>query len=90
MISIHFFFNINLQKIRIKSFECPKSIRNYKEKYLEHQTLGRRVVCPIGPAYYMYIVDCRFYGLPQTNRMSVKEDLGGFCAESAGCADIST
>ena len=27
-----FFFFMNLQKIEIKSFECPKSIRNY-EKY---------------------------------------------------------
>ena len=37
--------------IKINSFEYPKSIRNYeKKKYLERQTLGRRVVCPIGPA----------------------------------------
>ena len=41
--------------MKIKSFECPKSIRNYETKIL--QTLGRRVVCPIGPAYY--IVDWR-------------------------------
>ena len=27
--------------IKIKSFECPKSIRNYEKKCLEHQTLGR-------------------------------------------------
>ena len=37
--------------MKIKSFECPKSIRYYeKKKYLEHQALGRRVVCPISPA----------------------------------------
>ena len=36
--------------MKIKIFECPKSIRNYEEKYLERQTLGRRVVCLIGPA----------------------------------------
>ena len=24
-----------------------------KKKYLEHQTLGRRVICPIDPAYYI-------------------------------------
>ena len=35
--------------MKIKSFECPKSIRNYEKKYLERQTLGPRVVCPIGP-----------------------------------------
>ena len=51
---IFYFFLYKITKMKIKSFECPKSIRNYKEKYLEHQTLGRRVVCPIGPAYYMY------------------------------------
>ena len=33
--------------MKIKSFE---SIRNYEEKYLERQTLGRRVVCLICPA----------------------------------------
>ena len=31
--------------MKVKSFECPKSIRNYEKKYLEHQTLG-----PISPA----------------------------------------
>ena len=76
--------------MKIKSFECPKSIRNYKEKNtwsirrLVDESFvpsAQRIIC---------IVDCRFYGLPQTNRMSVKEDLGGFCAESAGCANIST
>ena len=36
-----FFFFHNFTKIKIKSFECPKSIRNVKKKCLEHQTLGR-------------------------------------------------
>ena len=36
--------------MKIKSFECPRPIRNYKKKYLERQTLGQRVVFPIGPA----------------------------------------
>ena len=39
-----------ITKMKIKSFECPKSIKNYKKKYLERQKLGRLVVCPIGPA----------------------------------------
>ena len=39
-----------IPKMKIKSFECPKSIRNHeKKKYLEGQALGQRVVCPIGP-----------------------------------------
>ena len=42
-----FFYNFT----KIKSFECPKSIRNYeKKKCLEHQTLGQWVVCSIDPA----------------------------------------
>ena len=37
---------------------AKKFARNYEEKlYFEHQTLGRRVICPSKPAYYM--VDCR-------------------------------
>jgi hypothetical protein len=37
-----FLFFYNYTEIKIKSFECPKSIRNYEKKYyyLEHQTLG--------------------------------------------------
>ena len=31
--------------------------RNYEKKYMEYQTLGRRVICPSEPVYY--IVDCR-------------------------------
>ena len=35
----------------MKNFECPKSIKSIKQKkrkkYMEHQTLGRRFVCPI-------------------------------------------
>ena len=40
----YFFYKIT--KIKIKSFECPKSIKSIK-KYLEHQILGRRFVGPI-------------------------------------------
>ena len=36
--------------MKIKSFEYPKSIRNYEKKYLERLTLGGRVVCPMDPA----------------------------------------
>ena len=52
-----FYFFYKITKMKIKSFECPKSIRNNEKKYLEHQTLGWPAACPIGPAYY--IVDCR-------------------------------
>ena len=45
-----FLFFYKITKIKLKSFECPKSIKNYEKKYLERQTLGRRVICPIGPA----------------------------------------
>ena len=46
---ILFFYNFT--KIKIKSFECPKFIRNYeKNLWLEHQTLDWWVVCPIDPA----------------------------------------
>ena len=41
----------------IKSFECSKSIRSYeKKKYLEPQTLGGGVVCPIVPANQRFIL----------------------------------
>ena len=37
--------------MKTNSFECPKYYeRYYEKKNLEHQTLGGRVVCPIGPA----------------------------------------
>ena len=40
---------MNWKRIFAKNFA-----RNYeKKKYLEHQTLGRRVICPIDPAYYI-------------------------------------
>ena len=51
--------------MKIKSFECPKSIRNHeKKKYLEGQALGQRVVCHIGLAnqHMYYIIDCWIYG----------------------------
>ena len=44
------FFIKSFTKMKIKSFECPKSIKKYFKKNLERQTLGRRVVCPIAPA----------------------------------------
>ena len=44
-----FFFN-KITKMKIKSFECPKSIKNHEKQYLERQTLDRQVVCPFGPA----------------------------------------
>ena len=40
----YIFFFIKLQN------ENKKSIRAYEKKYLECQMLGRRVICPIGPA----------------------------------------
>ena len=50
--------------MKIKSFECPKSIRNYEKKILG--TSGAwstsRLSCrPSEPAYY--IVDCRIFAL---------------------------
>ena len=56
--SFQFIFIFLMILHKIKSFEFPKSIRNYGKKLcLEHQTLGWSVVCPINPAYY--IEDCR-------------------------------
>ena len=47
----YYFFFYKFTKIEIKSLKCPKSIRNYEiNKCLEHQTLGKWVVCPIDPA----------------------------------------
>ena len=43
-------FSYNFTKIKIESFECPKSIRNSEKKWcLEHQTLGRWVISPSNP-----------------------------------------
>ena len=48
---IFFIYFFQFTRMKIKSFECPKSIRNYeKKRYLECKMLGRLVVCPIGPA----------------------------------------
>ena len=33
---------------------------------MEHQTLGRQVICPTKPQPAYYIVDCRLYGQPNT------------------------
>ena len=48
--------------LKIKSFDWPKSVRNYekqKKKYLECQMLGWQLVCPIGPAnqYIILLID---------------------------------
>ena len=52
--NLFFYFFYIITKIKIKSFECTKSTRNEKNIYcLEHQTLGRWVVPPIKPAYYI-------------------------------------
>ena len=58
--NLFLFFN-KISKMKIKSFECPKSIRDMRKKYLERQTLGQQVVCPIGPVHKAayYIVDCQ-------------------------------
>ena len=45
-----FLFFYEITKAKIKSFDCPKSIKIKKNKYTEHQTLGRRFVWPIVPA----------------------------------------
>ena len=47
--SFQFFF-YNFKKIKIKSFECPKSIRNYKKNDAWNITLGPQVICPSEPA----------------------------------------
>ena len=36
-----FFFFYKITRMKVKSSECPKSIRNYEKKYLERQTLGQ-------------------------------------------------
>ena len=43
-------FFSEITKKKMKSFDCPKSIRSYEKKYMECQMLGQRVICPIGPA----------------------------------------
>ena len=54
-----FFFN-KITKMKIKSFECPKSIRNYEKKILgmsDAWSTSRLSHRSSEPAYY--IVDCR-------------------------------
>jgi hypothetical protein len=53
--SFNFFLYKNT-KMKIKSFECLKSTRNYEKKYLERQMLGRRVVCPANQRIILWIV----------------------------------
>ena len=50
--------------MKIKSFECPKSIRNYEKKILgtsDAWSTSRLSHRPSKPAYY--IVDCRISSL---------------------------
>ena len=49
-----FLFFQEITKMKIKSFECPRSIRNYEKK--KCHMLGQRVVCPIGPAIQCIIL----------------------------------
>ena len=51
--------------MKIKSFDCPKSIRNYKKLTLGNQMLGRRVICPSKSAY---ILDCQILGLTDLSK----------------------
>ena len=54
-----FLFFYKITKIKIKSFECPKAIRNYEKKILETSdawSTSRLSHRPSKPAYY--IVDC--------------------------------
>ena len=43
--------------MKIKSFECPKSIRDTRKKYLERQTLGQQFIFPIVPAAERIILE---------------------------------
>ena len=42
-----FLFFYKITKIKIKRFECPKSIKSIRKWYLEHQTLGWWFICTI-------------------------------------------
>ena len=49
--------------MKIKSFECPKSMRNHEKKILgtsDAWSMSRLSHWPSEPGYY--IVDCRIYG----------------------------
>ena len=57
---IFFIFFYNFRKIKIKSFECPKSLRNYEKKILgtsDTWSMSPLSWRPSEPAYY--IEDCR-------------------------------
>ena len=61
--TLSIYFSVNkIAKMKIKSFECPKSIRNYEKKILvmsdtwSTSCLSHR---PIKPAHYN--VDCQIY-----------------------------
>ena len=55
--------------MKIKSFECPKSIRNYEKKILgtsDAWSTSRLSHRPSEPAYY--IVDCRILEEGENNK----------------------
>ena len=57
--TLSFFFSYKITKMKIKSFECPKSIRNNEKKILgtsDACSLSRLSHRPSKPAYC--IVDC--------------------------------
>ena len=58
--------------MKIKSFECPaKSIRNCKKKkYLECQTLGRRVICPFDPANQRIVLQIDGFLVPKPHYLA--------------------
>ena len=61
---LFFLFFYKITEMKIKSFECPKSIRNYEKKILgtsDGWSTSRLSHWPSEPAYY--IVDCRILGL---------------------------
>ena len=57
--------------MKIKSLECPTSVRNYEKKYLESQRVGELVVCPIGPAN-QHIILTDFYKPKQFRKLLQK------------------
>ena len=64
--------------MKIKSFECPKSIRNYeKKKYLERQTLGNESFVP--SALQTSVLYCRLSDLWSPRAMA------GRSAAMQGC-----
>ena len=62
-VSIYFLFIYKFTKIEIKSFECPKSIRNYEKKVMlgtsDAWSTSRSSHQPSEPVYY--IEDCQIF-----------------------------